>query len=140
MAGSWATSESETARVSRILSRNAVFPEGERLLEKFLSSGRDAARLAIALRGYFLPEGVTESQKTTFLRYLTPRFRIAATALMELGQMAELRQWLELCPADGRTVDELLRSAVLLRRTEAAALLLRWKSEHFGFRDRDLSL
>lgn len=140
MSAGWSANESEAVRVSRILERNAVSPEGEALLEKFFAAKREPARLAIALRGYCFAEGVSEGQRRVFAGYLAPRRKIAAAALIELGRTAELADLLNSDAVDAPLLEELIRSAVSMHRLEAAAMLLRMKSDRFGFHDRVLTL
>lgn len=102
--------------------------------QQFLELKQEPRRLAIALTEYF----TDEAHRDAYGAYLQRRIRPAAAALMDaddIERLEGLRQWFT-----APLVDELLRTAIRLRKPAAAVWLLQVKQAQFGFPGHGLSL
>lgn len=136
----WDSSQSDVARISQALERNASGQEGDKLYQKFNGTTQEPVRLAVALRGFFLADGVTESQREVFGAYLKRRIRPTAEALIEAEALPQLQQLEALGWLDAALVDAFLQSAIRQRKTSVTVWLLQLKTQKYGFRDRDFTL
>lgn len=136
----WDSSQSDVARISQALERNASDQEGDKLYKKFNGTTQEPVRLAVALRGFFLADGVTESQREVFGAYLKRRIRPTAEALIEAEALPQLQQLEALGWLDAALVDAFLQSAIRQRKTSVTVWLLHLKTQKYGFRDRDFTL
>lgn len=127
-------------RIMQALAQNARSPEGDSLYARFSGSTRQDVRLAAALRGFFLPEGVSDHQREEFGTYLKKRLRPAITALIESDSIFELEKARELGWFTAPLVDEFLNVSVKMRKSEITVWFLGLKSRDYGFTDRDLTL
>ena len=102
--------------------------------QQFLELKQEPRRLAIALEEYF----TDEAHRDAYGAYLQRRIRPAAAALMDaddIERLEGLRQWFT-----APLVDELLQTAIRLRKPAAAVWLLQVKQAQFGFPGHGLSL
>ena len=102
--------------------------------QQFLELKQEPRRLAIALEEYF----TDEAHRDAYGAYLQRRIRPAAAALMDaddIERLEGLRQWFT-----APLVDELLQTAIRLRKPAAAVWLLQVKQTQFGFPGHGLSL
>ena len=102
--------------------------------QQFLELKQEPRRLAIALTEYF----TDEAHRDAYGAYLQRRIRPAAAALMDaddIERLEGLRQWFT-----APLVDELLQTAIRLRKPAAAVWLLQVKPAQFGFPGHGLSL
>ena len=133
-------SQSDVVRIMQTLERNAAPDEGEKLYRKFTGTSQEPVRLAMALRGFFLPDGVADTHRQVFRDYLKRRIRSAAEALIELEDMDRLQQLEALGWMDAQLIDRFLQTAIEQRRPSIIVWLLQLKSDKYGYTDRDLSL
>ena len=136
----WDREQSDVVRIYHTLEKNVSDHEGEKLFQKFGSSRQEAVRLAVALRGFFLIEGLKAEQKDTFGSYIKRRIRPAAEALVELDDSEHLGELEQLGWLDEKLTDHLLQTAIRQQRSGMTVWLLQLKTREYGFHDRDFQL
>ena len=107
--------------------------EAIHLYRKFGSTKQEPLRLAVALRGYFLEEGVEEEERAHYGAYLKKRIRPAVERLIleddweKIGKLYE-NEWF-----GEQELEVFLKLAEEWRRPAALMGLLHLKKEKYGF-------
>ena len=97
-------------------------------------------RLAVALRGYFLEEGVEEAERADYGAYLKKRIRPAVERLIleddweKIGKLYE-NEWF-----GEQELEVFLKLAEEWRRPAALMGLLHLKKEKYGFKEKKFEL
>ncbi len=107
--------------------------------QKFITSRQEPLRLSIALDGFFREDAAAEAREA-YGQYLRRRLQPAAAALIEADDTVRLARLAEQGWFTAKQTDDFIRLAREKERTAALVWLLRWKGEHYGFRDKDFSL
>ncbi len=113
--------------------------EARGLYRKFITTKQEPVRLAVALRGFFLPQA-KEEEKEAYAAYLKGRIRPAVVALIEEDQVEKLERLESLGWLEGKNIDGFIRIARQRQKNAALVWLLHLKKEKYGFKDRDFSL
>ena len=113
--------------------------EAKSLYKKFTQTRQEPVRLAVALRGFFLPQ-TGEEEKEAYGRYLKNRIRPAVEALIDEDQVEKLEKIESLGWLEGKNIDVFIRIARQGQKNAALVWLLHLKKEKYGFKDRDFSL
>ena len=113
--------------------------EAKSLYKKFTQTRQEPVRLAVALRGFFLPQ-TGEEEKEAYGRYLKSRIRPAVEALIDEDQVEKLEIIESLGWLEGKNIDVFIRIARQGQKNAALVWLLHLKKEKYGFKDRDFSL
>lgn len=113
--------------------------EAKSLYKKFTQTRQEPVRLAVALRGFFLPQ-TGEAEKEAYGNYLKSRIRPAMEALIDEDQVEKLEILEALGWLEGKNIDVFIRIARQAQKKAALVWLLHLKKEKYGFQDRDFSL
>ena len=114
--------------------------EAIHLYRKFGSTKQEPLRLAVALRGYFLEEGVEEAERADYGAYLKKRIRPAVERLIleddweKIGKLYE-NEWF-----GEQELEVFLKLAEEWRRPAALMGLLHLKKEKYGFKEKKFEL
>ena len=108
--------------------------------QKFMASRQEPVRLELALQGYFLNEEIPEVQRKAFADYLRRRIRPAAEALMQRDELPKLQALEAQGWMDAALIEDCMKMAMRLKKTEAFIWLLGVKAEKYGFSDRVFDL
>ncbi len=108
--------------------------------DKFLSSGQESIRLAIALERFFelCPQDTVLYAR--YREYLKKRFRPAMEKLILTGETEKVKVLFSLAEVTPVQMDELLALAQKYGNTECVLWLLSKKEEQFGFGGKDMEL
>ena len=136
----WNNEQSDVVRIYRTMDNQVSEQNADKLYQKFNTSRQEPIRLAVAIRGFFLADGVTEEQRDAFAAYLKRRIRPAAEALIEMNDVEHLEALEHLGWLDGRMIDNFLQTAIHQHRSSVIVWLMQLKAEKYGYRDRDFSL
>lgn len=123
--------------------RNSARQEGQKLYQKFLETKQEPVRLAVALRAFFLEDGVQPEEKGEYGAYLQRRFRPAVRQLIEEDGVDRLEQLKELgwFEKQGRQqLDDFLKMARELGKMGSLVWLLHLKENLCGYEDGDFEL
>lgn len=108
----------------------------EQRYQKFRQSKQEPLRLSIALEAFF--QDGDPVRHAAYEQYLRRRLQPAVQRLVETDDtqgLSRLAPWFT-----ARQTDAFIALAREKRKTAALVWLLRWKGEHYGFPDKDLSL
>lgn len=108
-------------------------------MEKFRTSRQERVRLELALQGFFQEE-LEESQREEFAGYLKRRIRPAAETLIASDDLEHLETLEKLGWMDEAVVEDSLKEAIRLKKTQAFLWLLDVKAEKYGFPDKRFDL
>ncbi len=114
--------------------------EGSRLYRKFKETKQEPVRLAVALRGYFMEEGVSSDQREDYGKYLKGRIRPAMEELIGEEAVEKMKAFEELGWFDGRHLEGFIRSARNRKKTASLVWLLHLKDVKYGYHDYDFTL
>lgn len=110
--------------------------ENERILyQKFCVSRQEQVRLELALRGVFQEEP-EDSHCQEYARYIKRRIRPAAETLIVSDDLGHLQRLESLGWLDAGVIEDCLKAAIRLKKTQAFLWLLGIKAEKYGFSDR----
>lgn len=108
--------------------------------DKFLSSGQENIRLAIALERFFELHPKDSVLYFRYREYLKKRFRPAMEKLILARETEKVKALFELAEVTPVQMDELLVLAQKYGSTECVLWLLAKKEEQFGFGGKDMEL
>lgn len=130
--------------VSQALARRAgredAMEEGRKLYRKFTETKQEPVRLAVALRGFFLEEGVDEESRETFGNYLKGRIRPAVEQLIEEDAVEKIQQLEELGWFGQQHLEGFIKIARERKKSAALVWFLHLKQEKYQYEDKDFSL
>ena len=112
--------------------------ELESLYTAFTASQQEPVRLDLALRAFF--DETDDGRRAVYERYLRRRLRPALAALVSADDTERLEKIAALGWLEEGAVESALALAQREGKTAALVFLLRWKGEHYGYRDWDFSL
>ena len=114
--------------------------EAEHLYRKFGSTKQEPLRLAVALRGYFLAEEVTEEEREDYGAYLKKRIRPAVERLILEDDWEKIEKLYENEWFGERELEGFLQLAEEWRNPAALMGLLHLKKENYGFKEKKFEL
>ena len=114
--------------------------EAFHLYRKFGSTKQEPLRLAVALRGYFLAEEVTDEEREEYGAYLKKRIRPAVERLILEDDWEKIEKLYENEWFGERELEVFLQLAEEWRRPAALIGLLHLKKEKYGFKDKKFEL
>lgn len=117
--------------------------EGQKLYQKFVGTKQEPVRLAVALRAFFLEEGVSGEEREAYAAYLQRRLRPAVRQLIEEDDVERLDRlkalgWFQ--KLGKQQLDDFLKMAGERKKTGSMVWLLHVKEELCGYEDRDFGL
>lgn len=113
---------------------------GEKLFQKFKSSGQEPIKMALSLWGYFHSEGIKESWRKEFETYLKIRIRNAVEALIEEDEPEKIQVFEEAGWFGEVQLDGFLKIARERQKMQALLYLMNLKNEKYGFKDQEFLL
>lgn len=110
------------------------------LYRKFLETKQEPLRLAAALQGFFMADGVSGQERQAYGAYLKKRVKPAAEALIEAEAVEELEYLESLGWFTPKLVDGLIAAAEERGKMASLLWLLHLKNKRYGYADRDFRL
>ena len=114
--------------------------EAFHLYRKFGSTKQEPLRLAVALRGYFLEEGVEEEERADYGAYLKKRIRPAVERLILEDDWEKIEKLYENEWFGEQELEVFLKLAEEWRRPASLMGLLHLKKEKYGFKEKKFEL
>ena len=114
--------------------------EAIHLYRKFGSTKQEPLRLAVALRGYFLEEGVEEEDRAHYGAYLKKRIRPAVERLILEDDWEKIEKLYENEWFGEQELEVFLKLAEEWRRPAALMGLLHLKKANYGFKEKEFEL
>lgn len=116
--------------------RDDPWEEGQRLYKKYREAAKEPVRLAAALRGFFLPEGISEEQRKGFGHCLQEQIVPAIQELIEeedVEKIAYLESLGWICRND---LELLIRTARERQKTASLVWLMHLKDRKYGYEEK----
>lgn len=104
------------------------------------STKQEPLRLAVALRGYFLEEGVEEEERAHYGAYLKKRIRPAVERLILEDEWEKIEKLYENEWFGEQELEVFLKLAEEWRRPAALMGLLHLKKANYGFKEKEFEL
>lgn len=117
-------------------------PEAEaaRVWKKFSETRQEPVKMAMALWGYFLKEGISVQQRQEMAAYLKPRVRNAVEALIEEDEPEKIAVLEQAGWFGEKELDDFIRTARERQKLQALVYLMKEKDTHYGYREEMLEL
>ncbi|WP_095175710.1 MULTISPECIES: hypothetical protein [Blautia] len=114
--------------------------EGEKVYRKFKESDKEAVRLAAALRGFFLREGVSETQREAFGNYIKEQILAASEELIEEEDVEKIAYLEGLGWFDREHLDAFIQIARARQKTAALVWLMHLKDKKYGYSEKSFPI
>lgn len=111
--------------------------EGNRVYKKFTETRQEPVKMATALWGFFMKEGITPEQKSEFAEYLKPRVRNAVEALIEEDEPEKIEVLEELGWFGEKELEEFIKIARERQKIQALVYLMKEKDVRYGYREEE---
>lgn len=117
-------------------------PEAEaaRVWKKFSETRQEPVKMAMALWGYFLKEGISIQQRQEMAAYLKPRVRNAVEALIEEDEPEKIAVLEQAGWFGEKELDDFIRTARERQKLQALVYLMKEKDTRYGYREEMLEL
>ena len=117
-------------------------PEAEavRVWKKFSETKQEPVKMATALWGFFLKDGVEPAQREAYAVYLKPRIRNAVETLIEEDEpekiaVLEQKGWF-----GQKELEEFIRTARERQKLQALVYLMKLKDSRYGYQEEEWEL
>ena len=120
--------------------KDAPGEEAARVWKKFSETRQEPVKLAMALWGYFLKEGISVQQRQEMAAYLKPRVRNAVEALIEEDEPEKIAVLEQAGWFGEKELDDFIRTARERQKLQALVYLMKEKDTHYGYREEMLEL
>ena len=120
--------------------KDSPVQEAERVWKKFSETRQEPVKMATALWGYFLKEGISPQQRQEMAAYLKPRVRNAVEALIEEDEPEKIAVLEQNGWFGEKELDEFIRTARERQKIQALVYLMKEKDTHYGYREEMLEL
>lgn len=114
--------------------------EAARVWKKFSETRQEPVKMATALWGYFLKEGLSTQQRQEMEAYLKPRVRNAVEALIEEDEPEKIAVLEQTGWFGEKELDEFIKTARERQKLQALVYLMKEKDTRYGYREEELEL
>ena len=114
--------------------------EAARVWKKFSETRQEPVKMAMALWGYFLKEGISIQQRQEMAAYLKPRVRNAVEALIEEEEPEKIAVLEQAGWFGEKELDGFIRTARERQKLQALVYLMKEKDIRYGYREEMLEL
>ena len=114
--------------------------EAARVWKKFSETRQEPVKMATALWGYFLKEGLSTQQRQEMEAYLKLRVRNAVEALIEEDEPEKIAVLEQAGWFGEKELDEFIKTARERQKLQALVYLLKEKDTRYGYREEELEL
>ena len=114
--------------------------EAARVYKKFSETRQEPVKMATALWGFFLKDGITPSQKQEFSAYLKPRVRNAVETLIEEDEPEKIEVLEQAGWFDRKEVEDFIRTARERQKLQALVYLMKLKDTRYGYQEEEWEL
>lgn len=120
--------------------KDAPEQEAARVWKKFSETRQEPVKMATALWGYFLKEGLSTQQRQEMEVYLKPRVRNAVEALIEEDEPEKIAVLEQSGWFGEKELDEFIKTARERQKLQALVYLMKEKDTRYGYREEELEL
>lgn len=117
-------------------------PEAEaaRVWKKFYETKQEPVKMATALWGFFLKDGVDPEQKRAYAEYLKPRIRNAVETLIEEDEPDKIEVLEQAGWFGQKEVEDFIRTARERQKLQALVYLMKLKDTRYGYQEEEWEL
>lgn len=114
--------------------------EAARVYKKFSETRQEPVKMATALWGFFLKDGVTQQQRAEFADYLKVRVRNAVEALIEEDEPEKIAILEQLGWFGQKELEDFIRIARERQKIQALVYLMKQKDSRYGYQEEEFEL
>ena len=114
--------------------------EAAKVWKKFLETKQEPVKMAMALWGYFMQDGIAPGQKQEMEDYLKPRVRNAVEALIEEDNPGKIEVLEEKGWFGEKELEEFMKTARERHKTQALVSLMKVKDAKYGYKEEEFDL
>lgn len=114
--------------------------EAERVWKKFTETRQEPVKMAMALWGFFLKEGISQTQKQELEAYLRMRVRNAVETLIEEDEPEKIAVLEQAGWFGEKELDDFIRTARERQKIQALVYLMKLKDSKYGYQEEELEL
>ena len=129
-----------TASLRMRTGKDSPEQEAARVYKKFSETRQEPVKMATALWGFFLKEGITEEERKEFSGYLKMRVRNAIEALIEEDEPEKIEELEHLGWFGEKELDDFIKIARERQKIQALVYLMKLKDSRYGYQEEELEL
>ena len=114
--------------------------EAARVYKKFSETRQEPVKMATALWGFFLKDGITPSQKQEFSAYLKPRVRNAVETLVEEDEPEKIEVLEQMGWFGQKELEDFIKIARERQKIQALVYLMKQKDSKYGYQEEEFEL
>lgn len=114
--------------------------EAARVYKKFSETRQEPVKMATALWGFFLKDGITPSQKQEFSVYLKPRVRNAVETLIEEDEPEKIEVLEQMEWFGQKELEDFIKIARERQKIQALVYLMKRKDSKYGYQEEEFEL
>ena len=114
--------------------------EAARVYKKFSETRQEPVKMATALWGFFLKDGITSSQKQEFSAYLKPRVRNAVETLIEEDEPEKIEVLEQMEWFGPKELEDFIKIARERQKIQALVYLMKRKDSKYGYQEEEFEL
>lgn len=114
--------------------------EAARVYKKFSETRQEPVKMATALWGFFLKDGITPSQKQEFSAYLKPRVRNAVETLIEEDEPEKIEVLEQMEWFGPKELEDFIKIARERQKIQALVYLMKRKDSKYGYQEEEFEL
>ena len=114
--------------------------EAARVYKKFSETRQEPVKMATALWGFFLKDGITPSQKQEFSAYLKPRVRNAVETLIEEDEPEKIEVLEQMEWFGQKELEDFIKIARERQKIQALVYLMKQKDSKYGYQEEEFEL
>lgn len=114
--------------------------EAARVYKKFSETRQEPVKMATALWGFFLKDGITPSQKQEFSAYLKPRVRNAVETLIEEDEPEKIEVLEQMEWFGQKELEDFIKIARERQKIQALVYLMKRKDSKYGYQEEEFEL
>ena len=114
--------------------------EAARVYKKFSETRQEPVKMATALWGFFLKDGIVPSQKQEFSAYLKPRVRNAVETLIEEDEPEKIEVLEQMEWFGQKELEDFIKIARERQKIQALVYLMKRKDSKYGYQEEEFEL
>lgn len=114
--------------------------EAARVWKKFSKTQQEPVKMATALWGFFLKEGITEEQRAELAEYLKMRVRNAVETLIEEDEPEKIEVLEKLDWFGQQELEDFIKTARERQKIQALVYLMKLKDSRYGYQEEEFEL
>lgn len=114
--------------------------EGTKVWKKFETTAQEPVKMAMALWGYFMKEGISQEQRACFGEYLKSHIRNAVEALIEEDAPEKIAVLEGMGWFKEQELESFLKTARERGKSQALVYLMNLKDQKYGYREEEFPL